>query len=151
MTIFASVFTLEDNSTQPPSPPAHDGENFIYNFILKESDILHTIKILKVNKTPGPDQISPKILKEVKNEICEPLSVLFNKSLTTGKVPNEWKLGNATPVNKKKKSDKSHIGNYCPISLTSVVCKLMETIIRDKIACYFEDNKLITFTTLIPK
>jgi len=64
---FASVFTQEDSSTQLPTATALNEVNFIEDFIIMESEILHTINKLKVNKTPGPDKISPRILKEVKN------------------------------------------------------------------------------------
>jgi len=69
---FASVFTQEDSSTQLITATALNEVNFI-DFIIMESKILHTINKLKVNKTPGPNKISPRILKEVKNEICKPL------------------------------------------------------------------------------
>ena len=40
---------------------------------------------------------------------------------------SEWILANVNPL--FKKGDKSNLGNYQPISLTSVVCKLMESIL----------------------
>ena len=54
---------------------------------------------------------------------------------------SEWKLANVTPL--FKKGDKSNPGNYRPISLTSVVCKLMESILRDKIVEFLEKNNII--------
>ena len=137
---FASVFTREDNLHQAPSTSTHDGE-YIDTFTFMENDILRALNKLKTNKSPGPDKISPRILKEVKTVICKPLCMIFNKSLTSGKVPSEWKLANVTPIHKK--GDKSIPGNYRPISLTSVVGKLMETIIRDKVVYHLEENKLI--------
>ena len=56
-------------------------------------------------------------------------------------VVSEWKLANVTPL--FKKGDKSNPGNYRPISLTSVVCKLMESILRDKIVEFLEKNNII--------
>ena len=53
----------------------------------------------------------------------------------------KWKLANVTPL--FKKGDKSNPGNYRPISLTSVVCKLMESILRDKIVEFLEKNNII--------
>ena len=138
---FASVFTNEDNTAQPPAVPSHDEAATIDSFTISEIDILRVINKMKVNKTPGPDKISPRILKEVKHEITKPLSMIFNKSLTFGKVPNEWKLANVTPI--FKKGDKSQPKNYRPISLTSVACKLMETLIRDKLVNFLEENKII--------
>ena len=138
---FASVFTIENTTSSPQSPINLTYNTVLENLTIHNSDILSAIDRMKKNKTPGPDKISPRILKEAKNELILPLSVLFNKSLNSGKVPCEWKLANVTPI--FKKGNKSLPGNYRPISLTSVVCKLMETIIRDKIVNYLEENNII--------
>ena len=137
---FASVFTVENtNGIQEldsvPSNIVIDDYNFDEDAIIKALDKM------KVDKSPGPDGIAPRVLKEAKYQICKPLSILFNKSLNSGKVPSDWKLANVTPI--QKKGDKSLPGNYRPISLTSVVCKLMETLIRDKLVSFLDDNNLI--------
>ena len=136
---FVSVFTDEDCQTAQP-PEVRRTEANLNNMVVTENDVLHKIEKIKVNKTPGPDKISPRILKEVKHQISKPLSILFNKSLQLGKVPSDWKCANVTPI--FKKGDKSQPGNYRPISLTSVVCKLMETIIRDNMVKFLEDNNI---------
>ena len=139
---FASVFTVENIDSIPPiSPLQIDSENTLCNIVFHEGDVLHVINKTKTNKTPGPDKIAPKILKEVNNGIVKPLTDCFNKSINMGKVPQEWKLANVTPI--FKKGSKSSPGNYRPISLTSIVCKLMETIIRDKIVKHLEENNLL--------
>ena len=48
----------------------------------------------------GPDGLSARFLKEVSDEIVDPLTKLYNKSLQTGVFPNEWKRCNVTPVHK---------------------------------------------------
>ena len=144
-TYFASVFTVEDTNTIPALPPYTLEENSkIHNISVNEQDVQFAINKLKSNKTPGPDKISPRILKETLNEISKPLSDLFNLSLKTCKVPQEWKFANVTPIFKKGSKDQPE--NYRPISLTSVVCKLLENILRDKIVKYLEKNKLISDT-----
>ncbi|ORD93263.1 RTJK, partial [Enterospora canceri] len=137
---FASVFTEEDCSSFQPLETRRT-ENFLNNLLIVESDVVQKIDKMKTNKTPGPDKISPRILKEVKHQISKPLAIIFNKSLRNGKVPSDWKRANVTPI--FKKGDKSQPGNYRPISLTSVVCKLMETIIRDNMVKFLEDNDII--------
>ena len=142
---FASVFTIEDTDMIPTLPSVTFDENLtIHNLTVNEQDVRLAINKLKSNKTPGPDKISPRILKETLNEISKPLSELFNLSLRTCKVPQEWKFANVTPIFKKGNKDKPE--NYRPISLTSVVCKLLENILRDKIVKFLEENELIKDT-----
>jgi ribonuclease P/MRP protein subunit RPP40 len=64
--------------------------------------------------------------------------------LDTGIVPKCWKKANVSPI--FKKGPKSEPGNYRPISLTSIIGKLLESIIRDHIVNYLESNNLINYS-----
>ena len=90
---FASVFTNEDADHQPVAQPQNNN-SFFSTCSFQEKEILLAINKTKVNKTPGPDKISPRILKEAKNELVKPLTIIFNKSFTIGRVPDKWKLAN---------------------------------------------------------
>ena len=139
---FASVFTIENTDLIPSIPSlVTDNTNKLCDIIFHENDILQAINEINVNKTPGPDKITPRVLKEIKNSIVKPLTICFNKSFNSGKVPQEWKSANVTPI--FKKGSKSVPGNYRPISLTSVVCKLMETIIRNIIVKHLKEKGLL--------
>jgi len=70
-------------------------------------------------------------------DVCK----LFNKSLTTGDIPGDWRLANVTAV--FKKGSKSLPANYRPISLTIQLCKVFESIARDKIIDNLEEHHLI--------
>jgi hypothetical protein len=83
------------------------------------------------NKANGPDGIHGKILKFCAVGLSYPLSLLFNLSYNTGSIPSEWKLANVVPIHKK--GPKEDIENYRPISLTCLVMKIFERIIKDKI------------------
>ena len=83
------------------------------------------------NKSPGPDGISGIILKNCAASISFPLKLLFELSYSSGAIPSDWKLANVVPVHKK--GEKSNVENYRPISLTSLVMKVMEKIIRDEL------------------
>ena len=84
--------------------------------------IAKKIKKMKDNKSPGVDGIPPKLLKEIVEQISTPLAKVFNLSLEEGIVLSEWKETNRS----RNKPE-----NYRLVSLTSVVCKLLETLIRD--------------------
>ena len=100
------------------------------------------INNMKENKSPGVDGISPKILKETIEQISTPLAHMFkNMSLQEGIVPLEWKEANIIPLFKKGSRNKSV--NFGPVSLTSVFCKLLETIIRDHMMDFLLKHKLI--------
>ena len=75
----------------------------------------------------GPDSIHSFTLKATATEISSMLAHIFLQSLETGSVPSDWKHAYVTPI--FKKGTKSDPRNYCPISLTSVVCKMMEHIL----------------------
>ena len=91
--------------------------------------IAKKIKEMKDNKSPGVDGIPPKLLKEIVEQISTPLAKVFNLSLEEGIVPSEWKEANITPLFKKGSRNKPE--NYRPVSLTSVIGKLLETLLRD--------------------
>ena len=83
------------------------------------------------NKAGGPDAIHGKILKNCAVSLAYPLSILFRVSYNTGCIPREWKLANVVPVHKK--GAKENVENYRPISLTCLVMKTFERIIKDSI------------------
>ena len=137
---FASVFTVEEDKGEAiPYQMTVAAQLFLVD--ITEEDVMRVIDKLKICKSHGTDKISPRMLKEVKEAICKPLYAIFNLSLQTGKVVSEWKLANVTPL--FKKGDQSNPGNYRPMSLTSVVCKLMESILRDKIVEFLEKSNII--------
>ena len=96
------------------------------------------IKKIKDNKSPGVDGIPLKLLKEIVEQISTPLAKL---SLEGEIFPSEWKETNITPLFKKGSKNKPE--NYRPVSLTSVICKLLETLIRDHIVEFLVKHKLI--------
>ena len=74
------------------------------------------------------------------------LSSVFNMSLQEGKVPLEWKDGNIIPLFERKKGSRNKSVDYRPVSLTSVICKLLETIIKD----HMLDFLVLFFILLYP-
>ena len=128
---FSSVFTREDTSSLPVPETKFNGseEEKLGQLVVTPEVVASKINNMKENKSPGVDGLSPKILKETVEQISKPLAHVFNMSLQEGIVPVEWKEANIIPLFKKGSRNKSV--NYRPVSLTSVICKLLETIIRD--------------------
>lgn len=114
-------------------------------FQLQESDTMKAIDEIDVDKAPGPDSISPIILKKTKDTICGPLTILFNRSLADGIFPTVWKISHVIPI--YKKGDKTDPQNYRPISLTSVVSKVFEKAVVKYILNFLTTNNLIYIYT----
>ena len=102
--------------------------------------VLKKLKNLRTDKACGSDSIHPYILKNYAEFIVAPLTIIFNKSLETGELPKIWKSALITPLYKKGPKHKPE--NYRPISLTSVPCKIMESIFIDHIVDHIQTNNL---------
>ena len=134
---FSSVFTQEDHINMP------EFENIQTNTTLDsitvtEEKVLKHLKKLRVDKAGGPDDIHPYILKNLATTLAKPLTILFNISLTEENLPNIWKKGIITAL--FKKGSRNTAANYRPISLTSIICKLLERIITETIIKHLKEN-----------
>ena len=97
---------------------------------------------LNSSKATGPDELPPRVLKEAAAEISIPLSIIFKKSLSEGRLPPDWKVATIIPI--FKKGNKSSPCNYRPVSLTSVVSKVFESIIREGMLEHLFNNNLMS-------
>ena len=86
-------------------------------FTVTEDDISKKLIQLKIDKSPGPDLIHPRMLYETRDVIIRPLFLIFRRSLKFGTLPTDWKLAEVTAVHKK--GSKSDSGNYTPINWTA--------------------------------
>nr|VZI48712.1 unnamed protein product [Spirometra erinaceieuropaei] len=96
---------------------------------------------LKESKSPGPDEIPAKILKELAGELAKPLSMLFHTSFETGYLPPDWKSAWITPL---YKGSRVSANNYRPVSHTSICCKIMGKIIKQQLMQSLEQNHLLS-------
>lgn len=134
--MFASNFASVYSSEQLASP-SFCFENTLsepmHNIIITKSDIEKELKSLKNDSSYGPDNIPPILLKNCANAISSPLFILFNKSLTSGKFPNQWKTSFVIPIYKNS-GDRKQISNYRGICKTSAIPKLLEHLIYKQIS-----------------
>ncbi|KAK4828554.1 hypothetical protein QYF61_027523 [Mycteria americana] len=119
---------LEDRDRDQNGAPIMQGEMV--------SDLLHH---LDTHKSMGPDEIHPRVLKELAGVLTKPLSIIYQQSWLTGEVPVDWRLANVTPIFKKGR--KEDPGNYRPVSLTSVPGKIMERFILSALNRHVQANQ----------
>ena len=137
---FSSVFVHEDDQNVPVFNS--DFKTSTDTITITVEDMTKRLKSLQVSKSPGPDCIHPKILRECAEELAYPFKLLFDATLIAGKIPSKWKRAEVKPIFKKGK--KTEPGNYRPVSLTSVVCKIFESFVRDALCSHLINNDLLS-------
>ena len=138
---FCSVFTEEDTTSIPVAEQLFHGEEALEDVSITEEKVRIKLRKLRPESAPGPDKLWPRILQNLSDVLAQPLAIVYTKSLGEGSVPPEWKLANVAPV--FKKGSKHSAGNYRPVSLTCVLCKVMESILRDEIVNHLNKYNLI--------
>ena len=141
---FTSVFTKDDDVTINNVPTLNNEYSYtpMSDIFCTEEEVLQKLNSLKPNKSCGPDKMHPMVLLQTKDVCVTPLTIIFNKSLSEGVIPTDWKMAQITALHKK--GDRSNPNNYRPISLTSVACKVLESIIRDHIEKHMAQHKLFS-------
>ena len=94
------------------------------------------------NKSCGSDNIHPCVLQKTANTACVPLELIFKLSIDSGECPDDWRSANVTPIHKK--GDKTNPSNYRPVSLTSQVCKVLESMVRKHILEHLAVNNILS-------
>ena len=138
---FCSVYTRENMSDFPSFTLQHL-DSHLSSITVTYDEVFYQLSKLQSNKSEGPDQCHPFILKSISEGIVIPLTCLFNKSLEEGVLPNSWK--EATVIALHKKGSKHQASNYRPVSLTSVVGKMLEAIVKDHIMYHLTTNNLLS-------
>ena len=137
---FREVFSEETTSEMPDMD--NQCANQIGEVSICRTALQKILEKLNKSKSCGPDNIHPHLLQKTARTISEPLKLIFDKSLNEGECPSDWRTANVTPIHKK--GDRTDPNNYRPVSLTSQVCKVLETVVREKIVKHMKDNKLFS-------
>jgi hypothetical protein len=107
----------------------------------KQGDIEKIIDKIRIDVATGNDNISAKIIKDIKTTISPILTKLINIGYETNNFPNCMKQAIIKPIHKKESTD--DISNYRPISILPTLSKVFERAAVDQLTKYLEENKLL--------
>ena len=138
---FANKMTVQDARGPTPAVPSKTNKT-LSSLVITQGGVEHQLLNVDVKKSLGPDGISPYTLKRCAYQLAYPLAHLFRLCLTEQEWPYLWKW--ARVVAAHKKSSKSSVQNYRPISLLSVVGKIFEKIISDEVTLFLDQNFLLS-------
>lgn len=140
---FSSVFTIENLSDIPNSSSKFDSSNseILTDIHIDEKLVGEKLGKINTGKSQGPDELNSKLLFELRNELCKFLTSLFKLSIQTGEIPQDWRDASVAPLHKKGSKNKAE--NYRPVSLTSIISKLLESIVKDSLVKHLDKYSLI--------
>lgn len=138
---FASCFSTPQVAQSSPSDTDKNSHE-LSSVSCSHEDVYKLLSTIKLKTASGPDSISSHMLRHTAHSIAEFFTQLFNKSLSLGLVPNDWKLSNITPA--YKSGDPSYVSNYRPISLLSLPSKILERLVHNRLSDYLHLNSLIS-------
>jgi len=140
---FASVLNNQTGYPQGSQPPVLEDRGGERNRppIIQEEAVNDLLCHLDPHKSMGLDGIHPRVLRELVEELAKPLSIICQHTWLTGEVPGDWRIACVTPI--YKKGWKEDPRNYRPVSLTSVLGKIMERFILSALTGHVQDNQRI--------
>ena len=134
-----SVFNDKDLTNDSLTITNETSGTSLSDIVITAEDVHEALVSLDPNKAMGPDGISPKVLKYCTDALCQPISYLFQLTITNSYLPSEWRTYCVIPI--FKCGDRATISNYRPISLLCIISKVLEKIIFN-ISIKFLSNSL---------
>ena len=137
------LLTEDDTSLMPEVEKIYVGDQYnkLLDIDINYNLVLKSLEQLKENKAPGEDGFATTLFIKTAKSIAVPLCKIFQSSISAGVVPLQWRQSNVTAV--YKSGGKTEPGNYRPISLTSVACKVVESLVKQQIVLHLQRNMLI--------
>ena len=135
---FSSVFTREKVNKMPN--PHRIVQQNIPNIKITQYRVAKLMWTINPSKASGPDNIPNRVLKQCADHLAPALTIIFQRLIDHGKLPNDWLNANVSCI--FKKGDKHAAENYRPVSLTSVPCKLLEHIICGHMMKHLENHNV---------
>ena len=129
-TLLNCFFSTCFNRDIPPFSPADIGQHTVQfdscpdELLCTTDEVFYLIKSLDSSKANGPDGVSAQMLKATAYSIAPSLTKLFNISISQGRFPDCWKTSTVVPI--PKNANHKQVANYRPISLLSIVSKILE-------------------------
>ena len=117
-------------------------ESTVQNVRFRSTTVERLLRQLDPAKATGPDAVPPRVLKHCAPVLARPLSELFSLLFSRGIQPSMWKTASVVPVHKK--NSRSVLKNYRPVSLLSVISKVMEKIINTRLKNHLEKMNLLS-------
>ncbi|RVE40268.1 hypothetical protein evm_015082, partial [Chilo suppressalis] len=112
-------------------------QNILNSVEVTEQQVYNVLKSIDASKGAGPDGIPPLFIKRTSKFLALPLKLIFEKSVTSGIFPSEWKRSHVIPI--FKKGNKEDVTNYRPVSIISQFAKVFERIIYPTLTNYFKN------------
>ena len=112
----------------------------VRNFVVSASE-KKRLKKLDVSKASGPDGLSAKVLRQCASVLAKPLTRLYSLFFKKG-IPEGWKTANVVPVHKKTK--KSNVENYRPISVLAIASKVLESIVNHQLCNFLVRHRILS-------
>ena len=138
---FASV-CVDDDGKQPKFERQVPKDINIDTVEFNKHNVYNVLKRLKPKMSTGPDGIPSVALKKLSSSLASPLATMFESFMSVGQIPDEWRSAVVTPL--FKKGLPTQCSNYRPVSLTSVVSKVMERIIVAQLTEYLRQHNIIS-------
>ena len=130
---FHTVFQDESYGPLPKECYNLDAVNYHTELLIMPEQVGKFLYEIDITKSFGPDNVHPKLLRYLapNTDFVLALTKLFQACVENECIPLDWKMAHIVPIHKKGPLNEK--GNYRPISLTSVICKMYEKLLRDHI------------------